>query len=55
MNSKKKVPDTWKKEIKKGFKAALKTAAKHDGSKRFLIFHKSDIKILSRHIGFSIV
>ena len=37
MISKKKVPDTWKEEIKKGFKAALKTTAKHDGTKGYFL------------------
>ena len=37
MITKKKVPDTWKKEIKEGFKAALKTAAKHDSTKGYFL------------------
>ena len=46
MITKKKVPDTWKEEIKKGFKAALDTTAKHDGSKGFFFgrrFHHGTI------------
>ena len=37
MITKKKVPDTWKEEIKEGFKAALKTAAKHDSTKGYFL------------------
>ena len=36
-NEKRKVPSVWKKEIKKGFKAALKLAAKHDGTKGYFL------------------
>jgi len=37
MVSKKKVPSVWKKEIEKGFKDALKIAAKHDGTKGYFL------------------
>ena len=37
MITKKKVPDTWKEEIKKGFKVALKTTARHDSSQGFFL------------------
>ncbi len=37
MVSKKKVPSVWKKEIEKGFKDALKIAAKHDGAKGYFL------------------
>lgn len=35
--SKKKVPEAWKEEIKKGYKAAMDTVAKHDGSKTYFL------------------
>ena len=37
MVSKKKVSTAWKEEIEKGFKDALKTTAKHDGSKGYFL------------------
>ena len=37
LNSKKKVPDVWRAEIEKGFKAALDTVSKHDGSKGYFL------------------
>ena len=37
MVDKRKVPVAWKEEIKKGFKAALKTTAKHDGTKGYFL------------------
>ena len=37
MSSKKKVPETWKEEIEKGYKAAMDTVAKHDGTKGYFL------------------
>ena len=37
MTSKKKVPAVWEEEIKKGFKDALKTVVKHDGTKGYFL------------------
>jgi len=38
--SKKKVPEIWKDEIKKGYKAAMDTVVKHDGSKGYFLGHR---------------
>ena len=37
MISKKKVPETWKEEIEKGYKSAMDTVAKHDGTKGYFL------------------
>ena len=34
---KKKVPETWKEEIEKGYKSAMDTVAKHDGTKGYFL------------------
>lgn len=40
MISKKKVPEIWKDEIKKGYKDAMDTVSKHDDSKTFFLGHR---------------
>ena len=35
--TKKKVPEIWKGEIKKGYKSAMDTVAKHDGTKGYFL------------------
>ena len=35
--TKKKVPEIWKDEIKKGYKSAMDTVAKHDGTKGYFL------------------
>jgi len=46
MVDKRKVPVAWKEEIEKGFKAALKTAAKHDGTKGYFLGRRNRRRIV---------